>query len=98
MNTIWRFVVPVGLDSPVEMPIGAKILRTATKDGEVCIWAIVDPEARKTRRFFAVRVTGLAFEPAMAGTYLGSVRLEGYELHLFETTFAKGLHEEATGR
>lgn len=94
MNTIWRFVV----DSQVEMPVGAKIIRTATRDGEVCIWAIVDPEARKTQRSFAIRATGLLFEQAMTGTYLGSVRLDGCELHVFETTFAKGLHEEAIGR
>lgn len=98
LNTVWRFVVPIGVDEPVEMPVGANILRMATKDGEVCVWAVVDPQARKTRRFFTVRVTGSLFEEKMRGTYIGSARADGYELHLFETTFVKGLHEEASGR
>lgn len=83
MKTIWKFQL-VG-EQPVEMPIGAQILTLGVQFEFPCLWALVDPTARKEWRHFKLYATGAAM-PAEPGVYRGTLGLKGGGLvvHVFE--------------
>lgn len=61
--------------SSVPMPQGAKILSTGMQYGNVCIWAIVDPEAPTYDRRY--EVVGTGFErPMEPFIYVGTALQE----------------------
>jgi hypothetical protein len=82
---IWKF--PVSPNVPViEMPEGAEILTVQTQHGEPCIWALVNPAAKKEKRYFWVFGTGHNVPVEAERKYIGTFQLEGGALvfHLFE--------------
>lgn len=52
----------------VEMPEGAAILKVGFDPSipAVCVWALVNPEAKMETRFFAMAKTGEALSPQIA--------------------------------
>lgn len=56
MKTVHKFKI----EPRVKMPQGATILKVAHdfSTGAVCLWALVDTEAKKETRFFAMGKTG----------------------------------------
>lgn len=70
------------LAEEVQMPVGAQILHVHDQDGGPCIWALVDPDAKKeVRRFFIVG-TGHKFDPRWQ--YIGTAHCGGLVWHVFE--------------
>lgn len=50
-RTVWKFDVPLpGQDgwTKVDLPVGAKMLQAGTQDGQVVLWAAVDPAQTET--------------------------------------------------
>lgn len=87
MKTIWKYVLDAD-NGAIEMPLGSKILKTATQGTEICIWAFIeDPEADKEIRKFAVYGTGHLIADKDQ-EYIGTVHMEveGAPLvfHVFE--------------
>lgn len=69
-RVIWKFTVePL---SPTRMPAGAEILHVHEQNGEIRLWAVVDPSAPVVDRDIEVAPTG---GPVPPGEYLGSVHL-----------------------
>lgn len=68
----------------IEMPEGAEILTVQMQKTDLCLWAIVDPEAKKVKRKFNVFGTG--HEIDIKGTYIGTFQMHGGDLifHVFE--------------
>lgn len=58
MKTIWKYQLKISEDQRIEMPAGAKILSVQAQNKVPCLWALVDPEAEKEKRFFEVFGTG----------------------------------------
>jgi len=84
MKTVWKYVFP-DMRCRIELPAGARILSVREQGANVCMWALVDPEAPKEPRDFAIIGTGHTItEPGI--TFLGTAVL--YEsiivLHVFE--------------
>lgn len=87
MKTIWKFVIPpAGNRKSVEMPAGALVLSAAFQGEDLCVWALVDPDARKERRGFAVLATGEKMPIATGFKFISTGFIHGLVFHIFETT------------
>ena len=64
----------------VEMPEGAQILHVADQGGPT-IWALVDPKAPTTKRYFGVFGTG---HDCPEDGYVGTTHAGGFVWHIFE--------------
>jgi hypothetical protein len=65
------------------MPKGAHVLSIQEQNGQICIWASVNPTAEhETRRFFIVG-TG-DYIPETIGAFLATVQVGAYVWHVFE--------------
>lgn len=71
-STIWKFVLGPWA-SRVGMPRDARILHVHEQDGQVCIWAEVDPMAPTVERKVALRPTGGRAD--QTAVYVGTVHL-----------------------
>lgn len=91
MLKIWKYPIPVQDDIQIEMPKGARVL-TVQRQGDLpefggpCLWALVNPEAKKEIRQFRLAGTGHPIDHAEKLTYIGTFQMEGGALvfHLFE--------------
>jgi hypothetical protein len=74
------------------MPRGAEALSVGLQDGQPYLWALVDPEAPKEWRTFAVAGTGHALPPESPGRFIGSIiGVEGWiVLHVWERAEGSG--------
>ena len=83
-DTIWKFPIPLEDEFELEMPLGAAILCVQVQGEEPCIWARVDPKAKKHRRVFRLAGTGREIPKELG--YIGTFQLRGGTLvfHLFE--------------
>lgn len=76
-RSVWKFPFEVNDEFELEMPRYAKILHVqmqgyATNDGKPCIWALVDVEAPKVKRKFALRGTGHPCDGLGADGFVGT--------------------------
>jgi hypothetical protein len=76
-KTIWKFKLEVTDSQQIEMPVGAKILTVQTQDGWPCIWALVDPLAKKELRHIQTIGTGHTIEngEGLNDKYLGTYQV-----------------------
>lgn len=58
MKTIWKFPIEITDVQPVCMPEGAEILSAQVQGGQLCLWALVNPENQMTERVIEVFGTG----------------------------------------
>ena len=92
MRTIWKYMIdPISLE--IDMPQGAYILCAKEQHDEIFIWAEVDPNAIKERRFFEVFGTGHNIDTSVVGgrLYIGTAMLNGGNLvfHIYERKVKK---------
>lgn len=83
LRRIWKYEVK---DHLVTMQKGAVILSAGIDPkGELCLWALVDPEAPKVERRIAIRETGGVVGDAVDGhRFIGTVKNGSYMWHLFD--------------
>jgi hypothetical protein len=88
VKTIWKFPLETTDLQTVRMPSGAVVLTVEAQDARPCLWALVDSEAPKVNRRFAIYGTG---HPFGGGDYIGTYQLVGGALvfHVFELTEAE---------
>lgn len=86
MKTIWKFTLDITDLQDVAMPEGAEILTVQTQRNKICIWAVVDPEARIICRRFRIAGTGHAIDGRNG--YIGTTMTDGSDFvwHVFEVT------------
>lgn len=86
---IWKFPVNLhelaGGGCGIRMPVGAAVVSVQEQGGMICIWARVHPNRDTVARRFLVRGTGRPLAGAEAGQYLGTVQLQPYVWHVFES-------------
>lgn len=86
---IWKYPLAL-IDSPqlVEMPEGARILSVQEQQNRICVWALVDPEAKKVSRKFHIFGTGNQLDASGVEwfQFLGTVvmSLGVFVWHVFE--------------
>lgn len=82
--TIWKY--PLTAASGLRMPQGARLLAVQVQAEDVCLWALVDPEAPMVTRTIRVFGTGHTVRLAPTDTYIGTFQLSGGALvfHVFD--------------
>lgn len=71
-KSIWKFPFPIEDEFVLEMPRYAKILHVQMQGNAPCIWALVDVDAPKVKRKFALRGTGHPCEDLGAAEFIGT--------------------------
>jgi hypothetical protein len=82
-QSIWKYELRVVDHQTVQMPIGARILTVQVQRDALCLWAIVDQEAKRETRIFCIFGTGERFNRPDA-TYIGTVQDGDFVWHVFE--------------
>lgn len=84
MTQVWKFVVTDDVHG-VAMPKGAKILTAHEQDGNICLWAEVQPNNESEFRYFEIFGTGHEMS-AKDRQYIGTAFLMGGRLvfHVYE--------------
>lgn len=84
-KTIWKFAFQISDEIIIDMPKGAEILTLQTQHGIAFLWALVDPNAEKERRFFDLYGTGHPIDMSIDRYYVGTFQVAGGDLvfHLF---------------
>lgn len=84
-STVWKF--ELFDDVVLLMPEDAEVLTVREQGQQICLWALVDPDAgcREPRRFVTVG-TGQALPKFASENYIGTSMLSGGALvfHTFE--------------
>ncbi len=73
MKSIWKFPIEVTDEQSVEMPVGAQPLSVQVQDDQVCIWALVDTEAKKEERLVQIFDTGIPITDE--GDFIGTFQI-----------------------
>jgi len=90
MTTVWKFLLT--RDGIVEMPEGALPLSVAFRGSDLCLWALVDPDARKVPRRFISLGTGQPIEVAPIGPFVGTATdPQGGVHHVFDRNEAQNV-------
>jgi hypothetical protein len=85
MKTIFKYDLPIQSNAQLLLPAGAQILSVQSQRGSLCLWALVETEAKLVERRFAVFGTGHKI-PADRMTFLGTAQFDEGALvfHVFE--------------
>jgi hypothetical protein len=83
---VYKYPLVMADDQHIELPRGAGILCVKIQNGTICLWALVNPEARKEKRTIAIRGTGHPIDDDFEHNYLGTVMTHEMQLvfHVFE--------------
>lgn len=85
MNTIWKFPLAITDIQNVMLPEGAVILSAQSQRDNLCLWALVSPDAPKQRREIEILGTGNPV-PDVKRRYISTTQMLGGDLvwHVFE--------------
>lgn len=90
MNSVWKFPFDVADRVEIEMPAGAQFLSVQIQDGQTCLWALIETDARPVKRRLLIRGTG--HDATGVGRFVGTFQMYAGALvfHAFEdpTDFA----------
>jgi hypothetical protein len=86
MKTVHKYVLPVEDEVTFAPPAGAQLLHVAEQQGDLCLWALVDPSRQPRLRH--LRIAGTGHEIDGSPSYIGTAHLHGGRLviHVFEVT------------
>ena len=84
------FKYPLEVRSNVlTVPFGAQILSVGQQNGQLCLWALVEPEAREVQIEITVVGTGWDIKGRLSDFvdgFLGTVQVGAFVWHVFDTT------------
>ncbi len=86
MKKVWKYEVPLEDRFSISMPEGAEILCVQIQRDDPHIWAVVDPDAERMRRWFRLAGTDHPLGDNLNLNYIGSFQMaeETLIFHLFE--------------
>lgn len=84
-KTIWKFPLDVTSTQVVPMPVGARVLCAQLQQGQLCLWAVVDPEAERRSRVVQVAGIGHRLPDAVCDgfDYVGTAQARPFVWHVF---------------
>jgi hypothetical protein len=87
VKTVWKYAIPVHDLPTIRMQRGAQLLHVAPQGSELCVWALVDPQAQTEDVTLRILGTG---HPATdkPGRYIGTAHMMGGALvwHVFQVS------------
>jgi len=81
---IWKYPLPLQDVVELMLPRGARVLTMQKQNGQLTMWALVDPLAPLYLRSFAIVGTGNPAPNPEQGTYLATAQSGPFVWHLFE--------------
>jgi hypothetical protein len=86
MRTVYKYPLPLNDRVTLEIPRGAKPLYVAEQNGQLCLWALVDPEHVEEERGFYILGTGQRTTDDKTTQYVGTAICDGgrFVWHVFE--------------
>lgn len=81
---IWKFELRLIGSQMVPIPADAEILSVAVQRGNICVWALVDPDKPAQVREIEVIGTGHPMEAGVSRKFIGTVVIEPFVWHVFE--------------
>lgn len=82
--TIWKFNLEITDKQTIRMPNGARILSIQEQNGELCVWAVVDPDEEYVPRKFRIFGEGHTFDlDAADAKFIGTVQCDRLVWHIF---------------
>lgn len=82
MKAIWKFPLNVTDVQPISVPSGAKPLAVQVQNGVPCLWAMVDPHAKKATIFVRTFRTGHDVQDD-PGEHVGTYQIGALVFHVF---------------
>lgn len=84
IHEIWKYPIPVRNDvHAIQVPHGAKFRSAVMQNGVLVLYAEVNPDAPAYPHAVTVAGTGVAFDPLLAGEYIGTVQEEIFVWHVY---------------
>ena len=85
MSTIWKYQLHQIEKQIIDMPIGSKILSVGSQDGELVVWAYVDPDEGLEKHKILTCGTGHDGWHVYNERFIGTVQMNnGQEWHVFD--------------
>lgn len=86
MKRIYKYHLPFGDVTTIQMPKDAQILSVGNQNEGVFVWALVDPKAELTDYQFRMAGTGHPILPGFDYNFIGTVAVMKMQLifHIFE--------------
>ena len=86
MNTIWKYIIKVQDHQTISMPKDSQIIDVQVQHGDLCLWAIVDPNAELSDTKIMIKGTGHPFDKSKIAKYIGTVQMynDDLVLHIFK--------------
>lgn len=86
MKSIFKYQISYSAPIEIRLPMDSKVISAGLDpQGDLCIWALVDPETATTPRVFMVVGTGWSMEDEIDNwEFIGTVRQGPYMWHVFE--------------
>jgi hypothetical protein len=84
MLSIWKFELHIGRDQIVEMPEGSLPMTVQYQSSQLCLWALVNPKARKVKRGITMYGTGHEIDPRCVGEYIATIQQGPFVWHFFD--------------
>ena len=81
---IWKYKLHITDEQIIELPKWSQVLSVGVQDGDICLWALVNPEEEIGQGQIFIRGTGHPCSEEIGGFY-GTVMLRGGALvfHVF---------------
>lgn len=84
MRRVYKYVINPLVDGVVNLPEDAEVLHTAFQGDALCLWAMVDTEAKPIARKFRVFGTGHDIPLDEDIVYIGTAFTGYFVFHIFE--------------
>ena len=83
---IWKFELELTGMQELTMPEGAQLLSVANQNGNVYLWAMVDPKKEKRRRYIEIVGTGnqMSVDMGIERKFIGTAVVDPFVGHVFE--------------
>ena len=83
--TVWKWELSPGY-TPIDMPVGAKVLAAQEQNGTIMLWALIDAAAETEQRVFAVKGTGheIIVQDGERYDYIATAQMGWLVWHVFE--------------
>lgn len=82
-RVIYKYPIKLEDEQVVSVPAGATWLSVHVQDGQICLWAAVNPEAKKEQVPVSIRGTGRPVGNLFSRDYLGTVQQGQFVWHVF---------------
>lgn len=86
MMVIWKFELLITDMQEVAMPVGAELLSVANQNGNLCLWAMVNPSKVNQHRYIEIIGTGnpVYVDMGIDRKFIGTVVINQFVWHVFE--------------